>query len=61
MKLYELPRGTIIQTDRGPLTFDHIDGMYSYCTLEDGSVVHLSAGTPIRKKDGVLVIGASIE
>ena len=35
-------------------TFHHLDGMYSYCTLNDGdadSVFHLAVMTPLRKVD----------
>jgi hypothetical protein len=28
--------------------FDHIDGMYSYCTDKDGNVVHLAAWTEVE-------------
>jgi hypothetical protein len=33
------------------VTFDHVDGMYSYNTLPDGVVVHLSVMTPLTKVD----------
>jgi hypothetical protein len=33
------------------ITFDHVDGMYSYNTLPDGKVVHLSVMTPLTKVD----------
>lgn len=58
MKLWDMGRGTKIRAlvgiGEGPaketiVTFDHIDGMYSYCTTPDGHVVHLSAGTPLKK------------
>jgi len=44
MKLYEVPNKTMVQTKEGyTYFFDHIDGMYSYCTNENGQVVHLQA------------------
>lgn len=56
MKLYELPRdkGVRIKCETSTLhgkklgdfiTFHHVDGMYSYCTVEGHpkEVVHLSA------------------
>lgn len=53
MKLYEIPEGSKIKIDEGIITFHHIDGMYSYCTFDDGltedSVVHLSANLPLKK------------
>jgi|CXWK01.1.fsa_nt_gi hypothetical protein len=53
-ELHELKRGdrfTIVEPSRFPpshpavakdavITFDHIDGMYSFCRLADGSIVH---------------------
>lgn len=56
-KLYEIPKESIIYCEiilkdslkkkLIPVTFHNIDGMYSYCTLENGEVVHLSANTPL--------------
>lgn len=68
MKLYDLDRpshpvkiyGLKASTgEKVIIYFHHIDGMYSYCTLNtpDGNVVHLWAATPIDKyKDGYRVI-----
>jgi len=33
------------------ITFDHVDGMYSYNTLPDGEVVHLGVMCPLVKVD----------
>lgn len=30
------------------IRFHHIDGMYSYCTNQDGDVVHLAAWTEVE-------------
>lgn len=64
MKLYDVPRGSkmsisISMSPEGPYamrecTFHHIDGMYSYCTIdgepdEGRKAFHLSASTPMRK------------
>ena len=55
MKLYELKKGSKIYcetSDGGEyIIFDHIDGMYSYCTTEKGAVVHLWSATELEKKD----------
>lgn len=62
MKLYELPRdkGIRIKTetsnDKGKLgdfiIFHHIDGMFSYCTIENtDEVCHLSASTELKKSE----------
>lgn len=55
MKLYEVPNKTYVRiVDDGdlgymdPYFFDHIDGMYSYCTSKDGCVVHLFCGTEVE-------------
>jgi hypothetical protein len=48
MKLYEVPRNTLIRIKgtNDVLLFDHIDGMYSVCIYDD-QVVHLSANTEV--------------
>jgi hypothetical protein len=30
------------------LNFDHIDGMYSFCTTDDGDLVHPAAWTEVE-------------
>jgi len=66
MKLYELPqdRNTKVYIEsihnnnnkEDFLYFHHIDGMYSYCTTEQGDVCHLFAGTEIEPyKDGFII------
>jgi len=57
VKLYQIPRGSKIKARLRMITFHHMDGMYSYCTvdgLEDpanvgANVIHLSASTPLKK------------
>jgi hypothetical protein len=51
IRLYELKKGAKIDAaGTGELiTFDHVDGMYSYCTTADGRVCHLAAYTPLTK------------
>lgn len=34
MKLYEIPKWSLIKTDEWIVTFHHLDGMYSYCTVD---------------------------
>ena len=59
MELHEIPKGSKIQVTLNSgrevfIRFHHLDGMYSYCTLEDGdpdNVVHLSRFTPLQKVD----------
>ncbi len=62
MKLYNVPRNSrikVIVEDRVPicslqvkkneeLNFRSIDGMYSYCTRDNGEVVHLAAWTDVK-------------
>lgn len=50
MNLYEIPEGSRIRVPlkspeneyEGVITFQHLDGMYSYCVTDDGHVVHLN-------------------
>ena len=68
MKLYEIPRGSKIRLKfhdqiegegTAILTFHHPDGMYSYCTLDEGGhVVHLSVSTPLKKVGDLYEIDA---
>ena len=54
MKLFEVPENTRIKIGELELNFHHVDGMYSYCTTDDGKVVHPSAFTDVEiveKKD----------
>lgn len=57
-KLYDLPqrteKGVIIHvTPELTVIFDHLDGMYSYCTVAEGKSkgkpFHLSASTPLKE------------
>ena len=62
MKLYDVPKNSrikVIVEDKVPpgasqstegeeLNFRSIDGMYSYCTKDDGEVVHLAAWTEVE-------------
>lgn len=54
--LYDIPRGSIIfmEDDQGSIRkvyFDHLDGAYSYCLIDDNpeKILHLSAATPLEK------------
>lgn len=57
-KLFELsmPAKLRVETKDGmrDATCDHLDGMYSYCYLDDDRsiVFHLSGGTPLTLVDG---------
>ena len=52
MKLYEVPRDTrVVLSDGMEVNFQHIDGMYSYCTDDKGEVIHLAAWTDVEIKD----------
>lgn len=48
MELYNVPRNTRIKIGEIQLNFHHIDGMYSYCTLDNGDVVHPAAWTLVE-------------
>jgi hypothetical protein len=60
VKLYDLRQGAKIkcECDDGSsyVIFDHVDGMYSYCETEKGSVMHLCATTPLKKELGYYLI-----
>lgn len=61
MKLYELKKGQRFKVNEAPrippdaktvvktqiLTFDHTDGLYSFCFDEAGHVVHPAAWTEV--------------
>lgn len=52
MKLYEVPRNSrIVLSDGTQFNFKHIDGMYSYCTDDQGNVVHLVAWEEVEVKE----------
>lgn len=58
MKLFDLQKGSKIIADCSDgskhIVFDHVDGMYSYCTTENGAIVHLRAGQLLEKvEDGM--------
>lgn len=53
MKLYDVPKNTriVIKDEDGSelrLNFHHIDGAYSYCTDDEGNVVHVAAWTEVE-------------
>ena len=65
-KLYDIPRNTKVRildseprippnaitfTEGEVITFGHIDGMYSFCHKEDGTVCHLAAWTEVEIVD----------
>jgi len=61
MKLHDTPRNTriVVRTDDGTpvqLNFHHIDGMYSYCTDDEGNVIHLAAWTDVEVNTQSLTI-----
>lgn len=49
-KLYELQRNTLVSlTEEAdvPFWFEHVDGMYSYCKMLDGTVFHPAAWSEV--------------
>ncbi len=58
MKLYEVPRNTLIKvaTLNGgqPFFFHHVDGMYSLCSLtkESTDYFHIAAWTEVELAEG---------
>jgi hypothetical protein len=65
MELYKVPRNSrikVVTEDKVPpgapqikageeLNFRSIDGMYSYCTRDNGEVVHLASWTDVELVD----------
>ena len=61
MKLYEIPKNSIINAEvrnedgkvlGSQITFHHLDGMYSYCTVVgSGEVCHLGANQELELMD----------
>lgn len=67
IKLHELPQRTelgirIDITDDLTVRFHHLDGMYSYCTVDggksDGQPFHLAAWTPLIRENGHYALAA---
>ena len=61
MKLYELKRGSKIYYECSDestfLIFDHIDGMYSFCTTENSSIAHLRSSIELEPfNDGYRIV-----
>lgn len=63
IKLYEIPRNSkiyILNSNSKKYTvfiFKKIDGAYSYCTNSKGTILHLSASTPLEEyEDGYKII-----
>ena len=53
MKLYNVPKNTRISINFGwgevkELDFHHIDGLYSYCEDDIGSIYHISADANVE-------------
>lgn len=48
VKLWEVPRYSRVRIDGVEFEFDHIDGAYSYCTLDDGTVCHLACWSDVE-------------
>lgn len=53
LTLQDVPKGSIIECDCSDgstfIIFEHLDGLYSYCTTEKGAVVHLGRHQPLKK------------
>lgn len=49
MKLYEVPKKTLIELDGERYMFYHIDGMYSNCLhIESNTTQHISASANVQ-------------
>ena len=47
--LLDIPNNTWVRLKNGEIIlFDHIDGMYSYCTTMEGAVIHLRFDTEVE-------------
>lgn len=62
IKLYQLPEHQNIKIyyEIHTIIFDHIDGFYSYCWLQEDKtkIVHIKATTELEKyKDGYRIVG----
>ena len=60
MKLYEIPDYSKLYIEDKIVIFDHLDGFYSYCYLQDDKtkLVHIKATTEFKKyKDGYKLVG----
>ena len=60
-KLYEIPeyQNVKLYIDDKIIIFDHLDGLYSYCWLEEdkNKLVHIKATTTFKKyKDGYKLV-----
>lgn len=55
LKLYEVKRDTRVRVMEDDFDLEvhyhHLDGAYSYCTTDDGEVVHLAAWTKVEVLD----------
>jgi hypothetical protein len=47
-KLYKVPRKTRIKLEGMEFNFYKIDGAYSYCTDDNGNVIHISASADVE-------------
>ncbi len=61
-RLYEIPerQNTKLYIDDKVIIFDHLDGFYSYCWLEEdkSKIVHIKATTLFEEyKDGYRYVG----
>ncbi len=51
--LYQVPKGSLIDVGGHLLTFHRVDGMYSYCTDQDGKVAHIACWAKFRKGNNI--------
>lgn len=48
MKLYEVPKNSLIKFEDELYRFIHLDGAYSLCTDGQGNTVHLAAWSEVE-------------